>query len=246
MLLGLIVGLSAQLIDGSLGMAYGIAASSILLSIGIPPPVSSASIHTSEIFTTMTSGFSHYKLGNVDVRIVKRLMVSGIIFGGIGAFVISYMELGILKPIISLYLLIMGLLIISRVFRSSNFLLSLRQIPLIGAVAAFFDATGGGGWGPITTITLVAGGHNPKTTVGSVNFTEFFITAVESAIFFGILGLNHIDIVIGLIIGGVSVAPFAAVLCRRIPVKPLMLLVGSLIIILSAYTLFPTLITIIR
>ncbi|MFH1328670.1 MAG: sulfite exporter TauE/SafE family protein [Candidatus Bathyarchaeota archaeon] len=235
--LGVVIGLVAQLVDGALGMGYGVTSNSILLSFGIPPSISSASVHTSEVFTTLSSGVSHLKLGNVDRTMIKRLVVTGIIFGAVGAFVCTSISGNILKSIVAIYLLAMGAIILAKVFGPIKFHIKKRHIPVIGAFAAFFDAVGGGGWGPIATTTLIAGGHNPRLTIGSVNITEFFVTVAEAATFFVILGLSHINIIIGLIIGGVAMAPFAAYTCKKIPTKPLMLVVSLLIIGLSVRTL---------
>lgn len=231
-----LVGLFSQLIDGGIGMGYGVISNSFLLGLGIPPAYASASVHTAEICSTAASGVSHLKLGNVDKGLVKRLMFSGILCGAFGAYVCSSINGDVIKPFIAFYLLIMGVFILIRVFKPVKWYLRERNIPFIGGIAGFFDAIGGGGWGPIATTTLVSGGHNPKLTVGSVNLTEFFVTLAEAGTFFVMLGLTHLSAVLGLIIGGVTIAPFAATICKRMSKRLLMFFVGCLVISLSIRT----------
>jgi len=238
--LGFFVGVFAQLIDATLGMAYGVMSNSFLLSLGIPPAPASASIHTAEVFTTLASGTSHLTFGNVDKKLVKKLIFPGVIFGAFGAFVLSSIPGNTLKPIISAYLLLMGILILVRVFRPIKFSIREKHIPIIGSVSGFLDAIGGGGWGPVTTTTLISGGHNPRLTIGSVNLTEFFVTLAEASTFFILLGLLNIDLVLGLLIGGCIISPFSAFTCKKIPTKFLMFIVALLIIGLSIWTIFLT------
>lgn len=234
------VGFVAQCIDGCLGMAYGVTSNTFLLSLGIAPAAASASVHAAEIFTTAVSGLSHLRLGNVNKDLVKRLLVPGVIGGVLGAYVLTALPSDVIKPIVSAYLLIMGGVIVAKALRSFQDMTSLRGIAPLGLVGGFFDAIGGGGWGPIVTTTLVARGNHPRFTIGSVNFTEFFVTVCESITFILTIGLTHWTIILGLIVGGVAAAPLAAFLCQRLPARTLMLLVGLLIIGLSIRTLYLT------
>lgn len=232
------VGFVAQLIDGAMGMAYGVTSTTFLLSIGIPPAMASAGVHTAEVFTTLVSGLSHWRLGNVRWSLVKRLLIPGVIGGVLGAYVLSSVPARTIKPFVAGYLIIMGLAILFRAFRKvQEREVQSKLIPL-GAVGGFLDAIGGGGWGPIVTSTLVARGNNPRFTIGSVNLTEFFVTVAEAATFFTLIGLVHWQIIVGLIIGGILAAPLAAYVCRMLPTRILMIIVGIAIVALQIRTLW--------
>ncbi len=238
LLIAAVVGFVAQMIDGSLGMAYGVSSTTFLLSTGIPPALASASVHTAEVFTTAVSGFSHFKLGNVNNTLFKRLVIPGVIGGILGAYILTSVDGDAVTPFIAIYLFIMGLLIIRKAlqpFREAT-RMHRRIIPLALA-GGFFDAIGGGGWGPIVTSSLVAVGHNPRYVIGTVNTAEFFVTIVQTATFLLVLGTVHWTIVAGLILGGVPAAPFAAVLSRRVSPRRLMMVVGLFILLLSIRTL---------
>lgn len=236
----ILVGILAQLIDGSLGMAYGVSSNSFLIGVGVPPAVASASVHTAEVFTTAISGFSHWRLGNIDRRIVLGLIIPGVVGGAIGAYVLTSVDGNVIKPYIAIYLLLMGLRILYLAFfhkehpekePSPKFM-----IPL-GLAGGSLDAIGGGGWGPIVTTTLLSSGHAPRKTIGSVNFSEFFVTLVVSITFLLTIGLKQWNVFLGLMIGGVIAAPFGALLTKKIPAKAIMIAVGLLIIFLQARTL---------
>jgi hypothetical protein len=233
----ILVGFIAQIIDGALGMAYGVTSTSVLLSLGIPPAPASASVHTAEVFTTLTSGISHLKFKNVDKKLFKKLLIPGIIGGALGAYSLTFVPVEIIKPLVSLYLLIMGLLILRKVFNMTGAKLK-TNITLLGGAGGFLDAIGGGGWGPIVASTLVVRGNNLRTTIGSVNLAEFFVTLSEAATFFALLGIVHLEIIIGLVIGGILAAPLAAYVCKKLPVHFLMAIVGTVIILLSVRTLY--------
>jgi uncharacterized membrane protein YfcA len=239
----IIVGFVAQMIDGALGMAYGVSSNTFLLSLGIPPAAASASVHMAEVVTTGISGFSHWKLGNVNWSLVKRLLIPGVIGGVAGAYLLTTFDGNVIKPYISAYLLIMGIVIIVKAF-------SLKKkhneneyhgpmISLLGLLGGFCDAIGGGGWGPVVTTTLVARGKHPRLTIGSVNFSEFFVTFAESVTF--VLALSFFEywhIILGLLIGGGIAAPIAAVAAKKLPMKALMIFVGVLIVFLSIRTIY--------
>lgn len=233
-----LVGFAAQLIDGALGMAYGIISNTFLLSIGVPPAAASASVHLAEVFISGVSGFSHWRLGNIDRELVKRLLIPGVLGGVAGAYLLASFPGDVLKPYVSFYLLIMGGFILAKAFRRAqeNKRVTTHLIPL-GLVGGFFDAVGGGGWGPIVTTTLVARGNHPRYSIGSVNLAEFFVTFAESVTFLLTIGLTNWQIVVGLLIGGVVAAPLAAFATKRLPVRFLMSFVGVLIIVLSLRTI---------
>jgi len=234
----IVLGFIAQMIDGALGMAYGVTSTSFLLSIGIPPAAASASVHTAEIFTTLVSGLSHLRFGNIDRQLLKKLLIPGVIGGVLGAYILTAVPGKTIKPLVASYLLIMGLMILRRaITKIQEAKVKTKLFPL-GLVGGFFDAIGGGGWGPIVTSTLMARGHNPRFAIGSVNLSEFFVTVAEAATFFVILGLVHWQIILGLIIGGCLAAPLAAYVCKRLPPRTLMIIVGALIITLSIRTLY--------
>ncbi len=241
LLFAILVGFVAQMIDGALGMAYGVTSNSVLLAMGIPSAPASASVHTAEIFTTLTSGISHLKFKNVDKSLFKRLLIPGAIGGFLGACTLVLAPVSIIKPIISLYLIVMGLLILRKLFDTTSHRKDTNEI-ILGGAGGFLDAIGGGGWGPVVTSTLVARGNNPRITIGSVNLAEFFVTLSEALTFFAFLRLVHLEIIVGLIIGGVLAAPLAAYTCKRLPLKLLMAIVGIAIIIINIRTLYLALI----
>ena len=237
-----LVGFAAQMIDGALGMAYGVSSNTFLLSLGIPPAAASASVHMAEVVTTGVSGVSHWRLGNVDWKLVRRLLIPGMIGGATGAYLLTSMDGNIIKPYIAVYLLIMGGVIVYKAFtlkpRNKPDGYHGPRISLLGLFGGFCDAVGGGGWGPVVTSTLVARGKNPRMTIGSVNFSEFFVTLVQSILFVLTLSFGEYwQIIIGLLIGGVIAAPIAARLAQKLPMKALMIFVGLLIIGLSIRTL---------
>jgi hypothetical protein len=236
-----LIGFAAQMIDGALGMAYGVSSTTLLLSLGVPPATASASVHTAEMFTTAASGLSHFRLGNIQKDLFTRLIIPGVIGGVAGAYLLTTIPTDIIKPLVSVYLLVMGVVILFRAFNSKQHRERKEPRPyLLGLVGGFFDAIGGGGWGPIVTSTLVADGHDPRFTVGSVNASEFFVTTAQSVAFIAILGsvlLQHWATIVGLLVGGVLAAPLAAYAVRRLKPRLLMILVGTLIIVLSLRTI---------
>ncbi|KDA54338.1 membrane protein [Thermoanaerobaculum aquaticum] len=237
------MGFIAQLIDGALGMAYGVSSNSLLLSLGVPPAAASASVHTAEVVVTGISGASHWKLGNLDRELVKRLLVPGVLGGVLGAYALTSVNGEKIKPFIAAYLLLMGLRIVlkARNHRGQH-RRAYRHTSLLGFFGGFLDAMGGGGWGPIVTTTLVARGNHPRYAIGSVNFSEFFVTLAQTATFIVSLSYaEHWRVIAGLTLGGMIAAPLAARMTRKLPAKPLMILVGSLIVALSLRTLWVSL-----
>jgi uncharacterized protein len=233
-----IVGFVAQIIDGTLGMAYGVSASSLLLTRGLSPVTVSSTVHAAEVFTTAVSGISHNYFGNVDRRLFWHLVIPGVFGAVIGAYVLTQLSGDRFKPAIAVYLMAMGILIVIKVFRTMPPATVTTHLTPLAFIGAFIDAIGGGGWGPVVTSTLVARGNDARLTVGSVNAAEFFITLAASVTFIASMGLQHWPIILGLALGGMVAAPLAALTCKKIPHRPFMLLVGLLIIILSMRTLF--------
>lgn len=236
----IVVGFLAQIIDGSLGMAYGVSSNTFLLTLGMSPVLASASVHTAEVFTTLISGISHLSLGNVDTQLFKRLVIPGVIGGAIGAYLLVNLPTEIIKPIVSVYLLLMGLRILYKAYRNSVAGKIATKVELLGLAGGIFDAIGGGGWGPIVTTTLIAEGSHPRKAIGSVNASEFFVTVVEAITFFLTLGTLDWKIVIGLFAGGVIAAPLGAFITRRVPARLMMVFVGILISLLSIRTIVLT------
>lgn len=234
------VGFLAQMIDGGLGMAYGVSSNSVLLALGVSPKLASASTHAAEVVTTAISGFSHFRVGNVDRELVLRLILPGVVGGITGAYLLTHVDGNAIKPYIAIYLLIMGLVILVRAFvKIVENELKKELIPPLAVVGGFFDAIGGGGWGPVVTTTLVATGKKPRFAIGSVNLSEFFVTLSESVTFILTIGnlADYWRIILGLLLGGAVAAPLAAFACKWIPQKPMMILVGLLIVLLQVRTL---------
>ncbi len=233
------VGFFAQIVDGALGMAYGITATTFLLATGASPAAASASVHIAEIFTTGVSGIAHAKFGNVNKQLFVRLLVPGILGGILGAILVTQIDGAMFKPYISAYLLLLGIYILSKAFRQLRLRKDApRHVGKLALFGGFVDAAGGGGWGPVVTSTLIGSGNDPRTTIGSVNFAEFFLTLASAAVFALLMETTTWPIIIGLVFGGLFAAPFAAVLCKKLHARTLLILVGTLIIIVSLYNLY--------
>ncbi|MBQ8186401.1 MAG: sulfite exporter TauE/SafE family protein [Clostridia bacterium] len=240
-LICVLCGFLAQLIDGTLGMAYGVSSSTLLRAMGQSSAMASFCTHTAEIFTTLASGVSHFTMKNIDRSLLIRLIVPGVIGGVTGAYLLTGLDDSVISPVVSVYLIIMGAVIFAKAFKKPK-----KQPRKIGKavyplalIGGFSDSIGGGGWGPVVTSTLVAADCDVRTTIGSVNTAEFFVTLAESAAFFltiGSLG-DALPATVGLILGGVAASPIAAWLCRKIPVKPLIAIVGAVIVVLNAWKL---------
>lgn len=242
-LIFIIVGFIAQVINGSLGMSYGTLSVAILLTIGIPPVIASTSVHISKAVTGYASGLSHWKLGNVEKKLALKLIASGIAGGIVGAFVLSWLPEGILSPFIAIYLLATGLMICLRSFRQVVGKRKKYPVMPLGVIGGFVDAVGGGGWGPVVTSTLLSKGYNVRRTIGSVSFAEAFVaSAITVVLLFNIPFTNmNWNLVIGLMIGGIFASPLAAFLCNKLPVKQLTFAVGLLLVVLSIIMLGSTL-----
>ncbi len=236
----LLVGLLAQIVDGALGMAYGLTSTSFLLATGASPALASASVHMAEVFTTGISGISHAKFGNVDKKLFLRLLIPGIIGGFLGALLVTQIDGNTLKPFITAYLLLMGIYVLTKAFKKHIKTRSdePKHVAKLALLGGFVDTSGGGGWGPVVTTTLVGTGHDPRITIGSVNFAEFFLTLTSAASLFVLVDESIWHVVAGLIIGGLFAAPFAAYACKKFSTKTLLILVGLLISGISVFNLY--------
>lgn len=234
-----IVGFLAQMVDGAIGMAYGVTSTSVLLSFGVPPATASACVHAAETFTTGASGMAHWKLGNVDRRLIWRLAVPGMIGGAIGAYLLTSIPGDAIKPYISAYLLLVGLFIIYKAVHKKHSFVDdpPNNVAPLGFAGGFVDALGGGGWGPIVTSTLLGQGTQPRFAIGSVNLAEFFVTLTISVTFILTIGLELWPIITGLIVGGIIAAPFAALAAKHLPSNILMIFVGIVVALLSLRTI---------
>ncbi len=238
-LIFIVIGFLAQIVDGALGMAFGVLTTTSLLAVGVPPAVASAMTHVTECFTTAASGLSHLYHRNVDWRLVARLAPAGMLGGAIGAYLLSNIDGKAIEPFVSTYLIAVGLFILYKAFQP-KWPRDVRDwiVPFVGAGGGVLDAMGGGGWGPIVTSSLLGRGHDPKKVIGSTNLTEFAVTTVISLTFILALGWSELSSAVGLIIGGVLAAPLGALIVRRLPVKPLMIAVSLIIIGTAAIRLF--------
>jgi uncharacterized membrane protein YfcA len=237
------VGFAAQMVDGALGMAFGVINNTLLVSmLGLPPALASASVHAVETFTTAASGISHVYHRNVNWKLFRRLVIPGMIGGALGAYVLSNVDAAVAKPFVMAYLASIGLYLLYRAWRGKVEPREPKIIEPLGLVGGFLDAAGGGGWGPVVTSNLLVQGASPRTTIGTVNTSEFFLTATISATFIGTMGFAAFTLqTVGLLIGGLIAAPFGGLLAKRVPARMLMAMVGVLLTVTSAYTIWSAL-----
>jgi len=229
-------GFLAQLVDGALGMGYGVTCTTILLSQGVNLPAISGSIHAAEMFSSGVSGYSHYKFGNVNKKLFKVLIIPGILGAVAGAYLLSKFGMEnakFIRPILAAYTLFLGARIFYTAFKKNKKPQKVKNAGWLAGAGGFLDSFGGGGWGPLVTSTLISKGRTPRFVIGTVSITEFFVTLASALTFFGMLGISHWQIIVGLVIGGLVAAPFAAKLAGRLPVKTMFIAVGSLVIIWS-------------
>lgn len=231
----ILIGLGAQLVDGALGMAFGLVSSSVMLSMGIPPAAVSASVHTAEVFTTGASGVSHLVAGNVDKRLFLRLALPGAVGGVVGAYVLTQLPGEAIRPFIYGYLLVLAVFILLRAAGRLVPRQEVKRVPVLGFFAGLLDASGGGGWGPVATSTLLARGGQARTTIGTVNAAEFVVTLAVSITFLLSMGLQYLNIVAGLLIGGMMAAPLAALLVKRVKERWVLIAVGVLVLSISLF-----------
>ena len=231
-----LAGFLAQLVDGALGMGYGVTSATIMLSAGVNPAAISGSIHTAEMFASGASGYSHYKFGNVNKKLFKALLIPGVIGAILGAILLTQLgqtHIEYIRPIMAVYTLFLGIRILITAFRKQQQQKKFKRYGLLAGAGGFLDSFGGGGWGPIVTTTLITKGRSPKYVIGSVSLTEFFVTLASAFTFFTLLGVSHWQAILGLVIGGLVAAPIAAKLAGRLPRKTSFILLGALVIFWS-------------
>jgi uncharacterized protein len=237
------VGFAAQLVDGALGMAFGVITNTLLVGfLGIPPAQASAKVHVVETFTTAISGLNHFFHGNIEWPLFWRLLIPGVIGGIAGAYVLTSIDASIVKPFILVYLISIGIWLLVRGLLWQPSFKTARVIAPLGLIGGFLDAAGGGGWGPVVTSNLLVQGAEPRKVVGTVNSVEFFLTVTISAAF--IYHLGPADIAgptLGMLIGGVIAAPIGAIAAKRIPAKAMLIMVGVVLTLTSGYSLWKAL-----
>jgi uncharacterized membrane protein YfcA len=226
------IGFAAQLVDGALGMAFGVITSTALILLGVPPAAASASIHTVEVATTAVSGVSHMIARNIDWKLFVRIAVPGVVGAVGGAYLLSSISTEIARPLILGYLGFLGTWIFWRGFRHRHVARPPRVVAPLGLIGGFLDASGGGGWGPIVTSNLIVQGGMPRQVIGTVNSAEFLVTLSAAITFVFALGPEAFTIAtLGLLAGGVAAAPLGALLARRLAADTLMQLVGVVLVI---------------
>ncbi|MDO5610764.1 MAG: sulfite exporter TauE/SafE family protein [Pseudomonadota bacterium] len=243
----ILIGFAAQLIDGALGMAFGVITNTLLVSVlGLPPARASASVHLVETFTTAASGVSHILHGNVDWKLFARLAPAGVIGGAAGAYLLASIDGAAARPFVMGYLVLIGLYLLLRAWRMGSTWHVPPQPKLVaplGLFGGFLDAAGGGGWGPLVTSNLLAQGSEPRKTIGTVNASEFLVTLTVSITFIAAIGLAAFSVaVVGLIIGGLLAAPLGAMLAKRIAPRPLLFAVALVLIATSSFGLYRALV----
>lgn len=237
----ILIGFVAQLVDGALGMAYGVISTSAMIALGVPPALASANVHAAEVFTTAASGVSHSIAKNVDWKIFWRLAIFGAVGGAVGAFLVSKVDTDVMRPAIAAYLFGMGGIVIWKGVRAKGSEPKIGRVRLLGLFGGMADAIGGGGWGPVVASNLIARGGDPGKMVGTVNLAEFFVTLAVSGAFLLALGPTFGKAALGLLIGGVVAAPIAAWAARRVPRQLFTVIVGALICGVSVWNLWRTL-----
>ena len=239
----ILIGFAAQLVDGALGMAFGVICNTLLVAVmGVPPATASARIHVVEMFTTGVSGISHLIHRNIEWPLFFRLLVPGLIGGVTGAYVLSSLHGELVKPFVLAYLVAIGLWLLVRGLLYPPKIRKPTVIAPLGLIGGFLDAAGGGGWGPVVTSNLLVQGAEPRKVVGTVNSVEFFLTLAVSATFIWHLGFADIaGATLGLLIGGVLAAPLGAFMAKRFSPKLMLVLVGVVLTATSAFGLWQVL-----
>lgn len=229
-------GFMAQLVDGAVGMGYGVTSTSLLMSMGVSPAAISGSVHTAEIFSSAASGYSHYKFGNVNKKLFRVLVIPGVIgaVAGAGALVWVGEQYGnMIKPFLAAYCMILGIRILYQAFKKNRKPKKVKRAGWLAGAGGFLDSFGGGGWGPLVTSTLISKGRSPQYVIGSVSLSEFFVTFFSALSFFAFIGITHWQVIAGLMLGGGLAAPLAAKLAGRLPLRTMLCCVGAMVIIWS-------------
>ncbi|MDP3490217.1 MAG: sulfite exporter TauE/SafE family protein [Phenylobacterium sp.] len=239
------VGFAAQLVDGALGMAYGVVSTTTLLAMGVSPANASASVHAAKVFTGAASAVSHALHKNINWRLLALLAAGGVIGGVVGTYLLTSIDGDTIKPYVVGWLGLMGLVILYRAWKGVRPKPFSWKSPMpLGVLGGFFDAVGGGGWGPVVTSTLLGSGADPRKAIGTTNAAEFFVATAVSAAFLSALltghweteGLrDHMWSVLGLIAGGVVAAPFAGWMTKVLPIRALTWFVGVLVTSLAVW-----------
>ncbi|MBZ4189844.1 TSUP family transporter [Niabella beijingensis] len=247
----MLVGFLAEIVAGSMGMGYGVICTTILLMLNVAPPIVSASIHSAESFTTAAGSISHFKLGNVNKKLTKALAIPAVAGAIIGALALSYLgekDAKIMKPFIAAYTMYLGIRILMNTFnrkKGQQAMKKARQkktnITALGLAGGFIDSFGGGGWGPLVTGTFIKNGRTPRYVVGSSTVAKFILTVTSAITFVFTLGIQHWNIVAGLLIGGIVTAPFSAMLTAKLPARKMFAVVGVLVVVMSLITIYKAL-----
>lgn len=241
----LLVGFAAEVVAGSMGMGYGVICTTILLILNVSPPVISASIHSAESFTSAAGSISHWQLGNINKKLARALAIPAIIGAVIGALLLSYVGeryAKITKPFIAVYTMYLGIRILQNAFKKQeiNQKKKATKITVLALIGGFIDSFGGGGWGPLVTGTFIKNGHTPRYVIGSSTFAKCILTVASAITFIFTIGIQHWNIVAGLLIGGIVTAPFSAMLTARLPAKKMFTAVGIVVICCSLITIYRT------
>ncbi len=235
----ILVGFAAQLVDGALGMAFGVISSTLLVSLGVPPAAASASVHAVEVFTTGASGISHTLHKNVSWRLFRRIVIPGVIGGILGAYVLTQIPAEKARPVVLAYLTLIGLYLLWRGIRHGHQEKKPRVVEPLGFIGGFLDAAGGGGWGPVVTSNLLVQGAHPRKVIGTVNTAEFFLSVTISATFIASLGLDAFSkAMVGLLIGGLAAAPLGGYAAKRVQPRLLLIMVGVVLVATSAWGIY--------
>lgn len=234
------VGFAAQLVDGALGMAFGVISNTLLVGVlGVPPALASQRVNLVQCFTSGISGISHLLHRNVDRRLFTRLLIPALVGGVVGVSLVTSIDGGVIKPFVLVYLLGIGLYLLWRGIGHEHVQREAKTVAPLGVIGGFVSAVGGGGWGPVVTSNLLVQGAEPRQVVGTVNTVEFFLTLTVSATFIYHLGFaDLVGATLGLLIGGVAAAPLGAWAAKHIPAKPMLVLVGVVLTLTSLFGIY--------
>lgn len=233
-------GFISQLVDGAVGMGYGVTSTSLLMGMGVPPAAISGSVHTAEIFSSAASGYSHYKFGNVNRKLFRALVVPGVIGAVAGAAMLVWLGNtygNLIRPFLAAYCLFLGIRILRQSWQKKKRNARVKRAGWLAGAGGFLDSVGGGGWGPLVTSTLIAKGRSPQYVIGSVSLSEFFVTLASAVSFFAMIGITHWQVIAGLMAGGALAAPLAARLAGRLPLRVMLICVGIMVITWSTLIL---------